>query len=75
MSIYEETRKIRILVLNDGKQISGEPYRTIKPYKENGQMVSSIILFVIERQILTLQLYPLRARLKSLAMPCGLLPV
>ena len=36
--IMESNPPIKFLVLNDGKQIAGTPYRTIRPYHENGQM-------------------------------------
>ena len=39
---------IKILVLNDGKQIAGTPYRTIRPYQENGQMGEGIWFEVIK---------------------------
>ena len=48
MTSYEDNRKIKILVLNDGKQIAGEPYRTIKPYEENGSM-AAVVWFEVVR--------------------------
>jgi len=49
MTIHEDPRKIVSLVLNDGKQISGEPYRRITPYMENGQM-AGVVWFQVERR-------------------------
>lgn len=38
MTIIEEKKKIKHLVLNDGKQIKGVPFKTIQPYQEYGDM-------------------------------------
>ena len=48
MTIDEEKRAIKILVLNDGKQIAGEPFRQIRPYYENGQM-AAVIWFELQK--------------------------
>lgn len=45
--VEDENRVIKILVLNDGKQIAGEPYRSIKPYEENGEM-SKVTWFEVQ---------------------------
>jgi len=47
--IVGDKRDIKILVLNDGKQIAGKPYRQILPYEENGEM-SSVIWFEVRGQ-------------------------
>ena len=42
MSIIEDKRKIKHLVMNDGKTITGYPYHNIIPYHENGEMASVV---------------------------------
>ncbi len=50
MILMEEKKEIKRLVLNDGEQITGVPYRDITPYHENGQMASVVWFEVVGRE-------------------------
>ena len=46
--ILNEEKEIKLLVLNDGKEIRGELFRTITPYEVNGQMAAVIWFEVVK---------------------------
>ena len=48
-TIMEDKRKIKHLILNDGKSVTGYPYHRIIPYHENGEM-ASVIWFEVRHQ-------------------------